>query len=132
VTWLKSNKNPKMKRNLISIDSSNQLAYNSAAKYIRFFNFCATHKKLNAWKNVLIFFKREKHPLKLKDPEWNLHRQIQWIREPYLSFELPSEKMWSFVFFERRKITDACLFLLVFLLLFFHGLLHLKSDRHYF
>ena len=43
------------------------------------------------------------------------HHRIQRIREPYRrSFKLLSTKMWNFVFFARRSITGACLFVFPF------------------
>ena len=40
---------------------------------------------------------------------------MQRTREPYSrGFKLLSAKMWNFVYFARRKITDACLFAVFF------------------
>jgi hypothetical protein len=57
------------------------------------------------------------------------HHQIQPIRKPYYrSFKLLSAKMWNFVFFPRRKITNACLFICLFVLFFPQGWSYRSSS----
>ena len=71
-------------------------------------------------KIFLILENREKHPLKVTESERKSHHRIQRIREPYRKiFNLLSAKMWNFVFFARRQITGACLFLCLFFVFFF-------------
>ena len=66
-------------------------------------------------KICLILENRRKHPLKIIKSEQKSQHQIQRIRQPSCRcFKLLSTKMWNFVFFARRQITDACLFVVFF------------------
>ena len=101
---------------LISIATSKELHFNADFKYVSLIKSSLTHQKSRAWEN-LPYFKKigGKQPLKVIESEWKSHHQIQRIREPYCwSFKLLSTKMWNFVFFARRQISGACLFVCLF------------------
>ena len=105
---------------LIPIATSKESYFNADFKYISFIKFSRTYQKLRAWEVLPYFWKWGKHPLKVTESSWKSHHQIQRIREPYCrSFKLLSRKMWNFVFFARRQITDACLFVCLFVFCFF-------------
>ena len=52
-----------------------------------------------------------------RGPEKKYNRSFK--KNVIRSFKLLSTKMWNFVFFARRQITGACLFVLFFFFLFF-------------
>ena len=97
---------------LIPIATSKESYFNADFKYI---SFTSSIKSYKPEKSCTILENREKHPLKVIEYSWKSHHQIKRIRKPYCrSFKLLSTKMWNFVFFARRQITDACLFVCLF------------------
>ena len=100
---------------LISIATSKELHFNADFKYIISSSLVLPIKSYEPEKICLILENRGKHPIKVVEFERKWHHQIQRIREPYCrGFKLLSTKMWNFVFFGRRQITGACLFVFSF------------------
>jgi len=76
-----------------------------------------THETFAPVKICLNVGKGVKCPQKVKCSWRKWHRQIQHTKTPYCwSFEFLSTKLRNFVSFTRRKVTDACLFVVVFFL----------------
>jgi len=112
---------------LMPIDISKELAFYADSEYVSLIKFSLTHQKLLAWENFSDSRKKKERPLQAIEFQWKSRHRIRRIKEPYFrGFKLISAKMWNFVIFARRKITDACLF--VCLLLFFFFKFFLWSD----
>jgi len=91
---------------LIPIDTSKETDIYIDFKYVSFIKFSLTHQKLSASENLPNFEKRGETPRKN-------HKILMKITPPDSTsrgFELLRGKMWNFVFFVRRNIPDACLF----------------------
>ena len=96
---------------LIPIVTSKELHFYADFKYISFIKFNLTHQSYEPQKICVILGNRGKNSLKVVESQRKSYRQIQRIREPHCrSFKLLSTKMWHFVFFVRRQLTHACLF----------------------
>jgi hypothetical protein len=100
----------------MSINISKELAYYADSKYIKFIIFIVTHQKLRALENWCL--KKGKHPIKVLNLNENHTIRFSVSENPYdRGFKLPYEKVLNFLFFARRKMTDAFLLLLFLLLL---------------
>ena len=104
---------------LILIVTSKESHFNADFKYISFIKFSVTHQMLRAGENLPYFRKKGETPPKSHiilmkiTPSDSAYQRILPQR-----FQAPIYKMLNFVFFARRQITDACLFVCLFFFLF--------------